>query len=987
MYATKRTPVKKTVPKDTLPEQGQVKASENDTSLGRVVTRRFKNNKPDWNFEILEDTKKKPSVTAKFTRSKPQRVVEPLTSRTSPIRTRSSPPKPDTTPIDSATKPVAFSIAITPVSNKNLRRSPRLNSTPVNNPANTTQVIHEAVLSDITVNIAAKSNGCSDNSNIESIDSDNSDSQIPEPPIVVQPIFETAIEAEPYKPISRIETNGLSAEKQVTVPEPPLSPIVEIKNRQTSTKPVEENLPVTNTNTVVADNIAPSVSTVANTAVNTTEPQYSVDVSTTTELTTGASAVIKVAYSEPLLTTDTPSTPSVRPTPIWLTKTDWFHLTNTNKNSITKMAEKDPVTITFKSRCGKVAYSLKDGDFLKPYKAFQATYEDLPEFDSKGNRDNLRKESFSELEKMANLFRNMLKDMSDYSNICFKQCWDIPSMDHIKMRVQDCQIIVLERLQVLKQLEIQKMEEQKDTVIQRMKVADKKAARDHVDSCLSDPQPSTSKSTGAKPKSTQKSSDKVSSKRVPVEESSTEESENEDGDTSTESSSDDSGDSSDSGDSDPPPRRKSSKKIPQKDLVKLLSQLQKQVKDLKKKSGQKRKPAPMTVQAFGGEKADYLRFKTAFKSVYEDVGLTPIELAIRLGELLKGEPKSKFSWMADDANKHTYKQMWANLDIFYGTREKHEMSKLEKFNRMPDVKVFNAPTVQLLYATLTMNWKVLKDALKGDFSKEDNHLFYPFLKKLPYAEVVRYKENCLARNLPRTFRSFKNWLLEQYNYLSEDKEKTKDRTTADQRLVYWHQDRCLETETRGLAMLALDREGDELTIVNNDCSITVEDDGTPSAYLEPKIGSLLLYKDGQFQRVQKLKVPASALTGAPVKPKSGFRDPNKTIMPKPKQKELDFAVCVFCTKQGHLVHQCTAFAKASMKVKMTTVKENKLCFRCLNKGHIARDCKVRFLCDIDNCGKRHHRLMHPESNPSKSYYAIVCHQGLASDISDCESDD
>ena len=149
----------------------------------------------------------------------------------------------------------------------------------------------------------------------------------------------------------------------------------------------------------------------------------------------------------------------------------------------------------------------------------------------------------------------------------------------------------------------------------------------------------------------------------------------------------------------------------------------------------------------------------------------------------------------------------------------------------------------------------------------------------------------------------------------------------------------------------------------------------------------MLYKNGHFQRVQKLKVPASALTGASFKPKQGNRDANKTIKPKSKDKAIEFAVCVFCTKQGHAVYQCEAFGKASMKTKLATVKENKLCFRCLKKGHGAKDCTVRFLCDVNNCGKRHHRLLHPDSSPSKGYYAMVCKQGLGSDISDCESDD
>jgi hypothetical protein len=150
---------------------------------------------------------------------------------------------------------------------------------------------------------------------------------------------------------------------------------------------------------------------------------------------------------------------------------------------------------------------------------------------------------------------------------------------------------------------------------------------------------------------------------------------------------------------------------------------------------------------------------------------------------------------------------------------------------------------------------------------------------------------------------------------------------------------------------------------------------------------LLLYKDGNFQRVQKLKVPSSALVGAPVRSKSDHRDANKTYRPKNNAKAIEFAVCVFCTKQGHSVYQCEAFAKASMKVKLDTVKENKLCFRCLRKGHIARDCKVRFLCDIDGCGKRHHRLMHPGTSPTKAYLSMICNQGMVSDLSDSESED
>jgi hypothetical protein len=228
-------------------------------------------------------------------------------------------------------------------------------------------------------------------------------------------------------------------------------------------------------------------------------------------------------------------------------------------------------------------------------------------------------------------------------------------------------------------------------------------------------------------------------------------------------------------------------------------------------------------------------------------------------------------------------------------------------------------------------------------------------------------------------------LLQQYSYLSEDKEKSREKIAVDHKLMLWHEDKCLESETRSLAMLALDTVGEELVMEDNSCSISFEKNGDPATYLEPDSGSLLYYRDGQFRKVKKVKVPANVIAGAAARAKQGWRDPNKTI--RPKQKSIEFAACVFCTKQGHAVYQCEAFIKAPMKTKLATVKENKLCFRCLNKNHQAKECKVKFLCDVDGCGKRHHRLLHPPGIPTKGYYAQVAQQGLGSDISDCESDD
>jgi hypothetical protein len=188
-------------------------------------------------------------------------------------------------------------------------------------------------------------------------------------------------------------------------------------------------------------------------------------------------------------------------------------------------------------------------------------------------------------------------------------------------------------------------------------------------------------------------------------------------------------------------------------------------------------------------------------------------------------------------------------------------------------------------------------------------------------------------------------------------------------------------------MMALEQPGEELTVSSQECCITFDENGKPTnAYLEPGAGSLLYYRDGKFKKVQRVKIPANAVAGAAQRNKQGYRDPNRSVY-KPKQKPaIENAVCAFCTKEGHPVYQCDAFTKTSMRTRLEFVREHKLCFRCLTKGHPAKDCKVKFLCDVDNCGKRHHRLLHPNL-PNSRFYALIAEQGLVSDISDFSGDE
>ena len=59
----------------------------------------------------------------------------------------------------------------------------------------------------------------------------------------------------------------------------------------------------------------------------------------------------------------------------------------------------------------------------------------------------------------------------------------------------------------------------------------------------------------------------------------------------------------------------------------------------------------------------------------------------------------------------------------------------------------------------------------------------------------------------------------------------------------------------------------------------------------------------------------------------------------------------------HLISKCGKFKKMNVEERGQKAKELKLCSKCLSDAHQMRDCSGR-LCDVNGCGKPHHRLLH-----------------------------
>ena len=70
--------------------------------------------------------------------------------------------------------------------------------------------------------------------------------------------------------------------------------------------------------------------------------------------------------------------------------------------------------------------------------------------------------------------------------------------------------------------------------------------------------------------------------------------------------------------------------------------------------------------------------------------------------------------------------------------------------------------------------------------------------------------------------------------------------------------------------------------------------------------------------------------------------------------------CVHC-KGKHKLIDCDVFKTLDYEVKKGIVSKFKMCENCLNFKHLAKECKKPNGCDVQGCGRKHHALLHKDS--------------------------
>ena len=92
-----------------------------------------------------------------------------------------------------------------------------------------------------------------------------------------------------------------------------------------------------------------------------------------------------------------------------------------------------------------------------------------------------------------------------------------------------------------------------------------------------------------------------------------------------------------------------------------------------------------------------------------------------------------------------------------------------------------------------------------------------------------------------------------------------------------------------------------------------------------------------------------------------FASGSSSEIPNPEESRgRGFGTCLYCGNR-HPLHICEKFGSKPFEDRRHFIRDNQLCFGCLVKGHISRNCRGRKSCQV--CGESHPTSMHRTGSP------------------------
>ena len=85
---------------------------------------------------------------------------------------------------------------------------------------------------------------------------------------------------------------------------------------------------------------------------------------------------------------------------------------------------------------------------------------------------------------------------------------------------------------------------------------------------------------------------------------------------------------------------------------------------------------------------------------------------------------------------------------------------------------------------------------------------------------------------------------------------------------------------------------------------------------------------------------------------------------RPQVNTAPMVVCPLCS--GHRPWKCGLMKAKSPEERKTFVQQAKLCKNCLGSGHMAVDCRSKLKYQVNECGWKHHIMLHIKKSNNNS---------------------